>query len=91
MADAVAPLQKATQLHSQDALAWKLLGDALTTTITLKSEGGKIAYVVPSGTIEAYQKYLQLEPSGPYAGQVQAALEELARLTKAPTETKGKS
>lgn len=91
LADAIAPLQKATQLNSQDALAWKLLGDALTNTITSKSEGGKTVYVVPSGAVEAYQKYLQLEPSGPYAGQVQAAVEGLARLTKAATETKEKN
>lgn len=91
LADALAPLQQATQLNPQDALAWKLLGDALTNSITSKSEGGKIVYVVPRGTIEAYQRYLQLEPNGPYAGEVQTAVEGLARLTKAPTETKQKN
>ena len=91
LADAIVPLQKATQLNSQDALAWKLLGDALTNTISSKSDGGKIVYFIPPGTLEAYQRYLQLEPSGTYAGQVQAALEGLARLTKAPTETKEKN
>ena len=34
LADAIKPLQKATQLNPQDALAWKLLGDSLTSTIT---------------------------------------------------------
>lgn len=91
LADAVTPLQKATQLNSQDAVAWKLLGDALTNTVTSKSEGGKIVYFVPPGTLEAYQRYLQLEPSGAYAEQVKAALEGLARLTKAPAETKEKN
>jgi tetratricopeptide (TPR) repeat protein len=94
LADAIAPLQKATQLNPQDALAWKLLGDALTNTITTKSEAGKMIYVIPAGTVEAYQKYLQLEPNGPYAGQVQAALEGLAKLTKGvstTTETKEKN
>jgi tetratricopeptide (TPR) repeat protein len=91
LADAITPLETATQLNPQDALAWKLLGDALTNTISSKSENGKIVYVLPPGTIEAYQKYLQLEPGGPYAGQVQAAVEGLARLTKAPTETKEKN
>ncbi len=94
LADAIAPLQKATQLNPQDALAWKLLGDALTNTITTKSEAGKMIYVIPAGTVEAYQRYLQLEPNGPYAGQVQAALEGLAKLTKGvstPTETKEKN
>jgi tetratricopeptide (TPR) repeat protein len=91
LADAITPLQKATQLNPQDALAWKLLGDALTNTITSKSEDGKMVYLIHPGTIEAYQRYLQLEPNGPYAGQVQAAVEGLTKLTKAPTEAKEKN
>ena len=91
LADAIKPLQKATQLNPQDALAWTLLGDALTNTITSKSEAGKMVYVIPPGTIEAYQRYLQLEPNGPYAGQVQAAVEGLTELTKAATQTKEKN
>jgi len=91
LADAMTPLQKATQLNPQDALAWKLLGDALTNTITSKSEDGKMVYVIPPGTIEAYQRYLRLDPNGPYAGQVHAAVEGLTKLTKAPTETREKN
>ena len=91
LADAITPLQKATQLNPQDALPWKLLGDALTNSITSKSEDGKRVYVIHPGTIEAYQRYLRLEPNGPYAGQVQAAVEGLTRLTKAPTEAKEKN
>ncbi|HEX8835885.1 MAG TPA: tetratricopeptide repeat protein [Candidatus Acidoferrum sp.] len=91
LARAIAPLQKATQINPQDALAWKLLGDALTNTITSKSEGGKMVYVIPPGTIEAYERYLRLEPNGRYAGEVQAAVEGLTKLTKAPTETKEKN
>lgn len=90
-ADAITPLQKATQINSQDALAWKLLGDALTNTITSKSEGGKMVYVIPPGTIDAYERYLQLDPNGPYAGEVQAAVEGLTKLTKVPTKTKEKN
>src|SRR5580704_10147032 len=91
LADAITPLQKVTQLNPQDALAWKLLGDALTNAITSKSEDSKMVYVIHPGTIEAYQRYLQLEPNGPYAGQVQATVEGLTKLTKAPTETKEKN
>src|SRR5215469_10137565 len=92
--DAIAPLQKATQLNPQDALAWKLLGDGLTNTITSKTEGGKIVYTIPSGTIEAYQRYLQLEPNGSYAEQVRAALEGFAQMMKpasTPAEPKEKN
>jgi tetratricopeptide (TPR) repeat protein len=91
LAEAITPLQKATQINSQDALAWKLLGDALTNTITSKSEGDKVVYVIPPGTIEAYERYLQLEPNGPYAGEVQAAVEGLTKLTKVPTKTQEKN
>jgi len=90
LADAVAPLQKAAQLNPQDALSWKLLGDGLTNTITSRSEGGKTVYVIPPGIIEAYRRYLQLEPNGGYAGQVRAALEGFAQMTKPSAETKEK-
>jgi len=89
--DAVAPLQKATLLNPQDALAWKLLGDSLSSTITSQSQDGKIVYVIPPGTLEAYQRCLQLDPNGPYAEQVKSALEGFAQLTKSPTETKEKN
>jgi tetratricopeptide (TPR) repeat protein len=81
--DAVAPLEKATQLNPKDALAWKLLGDALSNSITTKQQKGKMVYVIPPGTMEAYQQYLQLEPNGLYAGQVKATLEGFAQLMKA--------
>ena len=82
LAEAIATLQQVTQLNPQDALAWKLLGDALSSTVTTKPADGKILYVIPAGTIEAYEKYLQLEPTGAYAKQVHEALEELVRLAK---------
>jgi len=86
--DAVGPLEKATLLNPQDALAWKLLGDSLTNTITSQSQDGKTVYVVPPGTLEAYHRYLQLDPNGPYAEQVKSALEGIAQLPKAPVTTK---
>jgi len=71
---AISPLQKATQLKPEDATSWKLLGDALATRITTKEERGSACYIVPSGLIEAYQKYLQLDPAGPYVAQVKEML-----------------
>lgn len=91
MQDAIAPLQKATLLNPKDALAWKLLGDSLSSTITSESRDGKIIYVIPPGTLEAYQRCLQLDPNGPYAGQVKSALEGFAELTKPSTERKEKN
>ena len=89
--DSIGPLQKATVLQPQDALAWKLLGDSLLSTITSKSQDGKTVYVIPPGTVEAYQRYLQLDPNGPYAGQVKSALEGLAQFTKSATGMKQKN
>ena len=89
--DSIAPLQKVTLLNPQDSLAWKLLGDSLLSTITSKSQDGKIVYVIPPGTVEAYQRYLQLDPNGPYAGQVKSALEGLAQFTKPPADKKEKN
>jgi tetratricopeptide (TPR) repeat protein len=82
LAEATAPLEKTTQLNPSDALAWKLLGDALSNAITTRQENGRIIYVVPPGTLAAYQKYLQLQPNGPYAAQVQAVLKGFEQLTK---------
>ncbi len=91
-AEAAGPLQKAVQSNPQDAIAWKLLGDALSAAITTKSERGESVYVIPPGTVEAYQRYLQLQPTGPYAAQSQAALDGLVRLAKSagspPTDAK---
>jgi len=83
LGDAISPLRKATQLNPNDATSWKLLGDALSNTITTTQEKGKLVYVIPPGTIEAYQKYLQLEPNGPYAGQVKTVLDSFAQMPKA--------
>lgn len=85
LSDATPPLQKATQLNPNDALAWKLLGDTLSNAITTRQEGGKLVYIIPPGTIQAYQRYLQLEPNGPFAGQVKAVLDGFAQLPKAST------
>lgn len=85
LGDATPPLQKATQLNPNDALAWKLLGDSLSNGITTRQENGKLVYIIPPGTIEAYQKCLQLEPTGPFASQVKAVLDGFSQLPKAST------
>ncbi|HEV2315109.1 MAG TPA: tetratricopeptide repeat protein [Candidatus Acidoferrales bacterium] len=81
MKDATEPLQKATQMDPKDADAWYLLGNALTNQIDAKKEGGKDVYIIPPGTLEAYQKYLELQPTGPHAADAKASLESLAQLS----------
>lgn len=84
---AVGPLQQTTEINANDAFAWKLLGDALSSGITTQQEQGKVIYVIPPGTLEAYQKYLQLAPNGPYASQVKSTLDGFAQLTKGEGKT----
>jgi tetratricopeptide (TPR) repeat protein len=80
-ADAVAPLQKATQTDPKDAQAWFLLGGALSALIEPKQEGDKMTYVIPPGTAEAYQKAIETAPAGsPIAEQAKQMLDGLASM-----------
>lgn len=79
--EAVAPLQKATQLNPKDAQAWFLLGSALVNTIDYKQEGGKEVAVIPPGTAEAFQKCLELEPTGPHAADAKSSLDALQQMS----------
>lgn len=81
MSDAATPLKKATELNPNDAQTWYLLGNALMSQIDTKKENGKDVYVVPPGTREAYQKYLKLEPNGPFAAEAKQALAGLDAMT----------
>ncbi|MGB7766999.1 MAG: tetratricopeptide repeat protein, partial [Candidatus Acidiferrales bacterium] len=92
MDEAVAPLQKATQLDPNGADAWFLLGNALVAGISTKKEGTKDVYVIPPGTEEAYKKYLELQPNGPFAGQAKESLDAVMQMSgeKVTNEIKNK-
>ena len=81
--DAVTPFQKATSLNPKDAQSWFLLGGALTGEIQTQTVGDKVTYTIPPGTLEAYQKCIDADPSGPYAAQAKAALDGLAQYSQA--------
>jgi len=78
--DAVAPLEKVTQLDPKDAQAWYLLGSADTGLIQPKQEGDKMTFIIPPGTAEAYQKCIDIDPNGPYAAQAKQNLDALASM-----------
>ncbi len=78
--DAVVPLQKATQADPTNADTWFLLGNALMNTMQSKMVDGKLTAVVNPGTVEAYQKYLQMAPNGPNAEQAKQTLQVLQQL-----------
>jgi tetratricopeptide (TPR) repeat protein len=88
--EAVGPLEKAVQADPKDAQTWFLLGGALSAKIDSKQQGDKLIYIIPPGTAEAYQKAIDAAPTGPYAPQAKAALEQLAALSGGEETTIGK-
>ncbi len=81
MKEATEPLKKATDANPKDAQAWFLFGGALAGQIDTKQEGEKLIYIIPPGTMEAYQKCIDLAPKTPLAQQAKEALDGLAALS----------
>jgi tetratricopeptide (TPR) repeat protein len=80
MKEAVEPLKKATELDPKSAQAWYLLGAALVGSMDYKQVGSKLEVIVQPGTVEAYQKALELDPNGPYGQQAKQGLEALQQI-----------
>ncbi len=85
--EAATAFQKVTQLDPKDAQTWFLLGSSLAAQIDAKQEGGKEVYIIPPGAKDAYQKCVDANPSGPYAPQCKAGLDELAQLSGGQSTT----
>lgn len=68
-----AAADKAIQANPNDPLPYYLKGQALIAKATVDSKTQRI--VLPPGCAEAYEKYLQLDPSGPYSGDVKGILD----------------
>ncbi len=93
MKEAVEPLKKATELDPKNAQGWYLLGAALVNLMASKQEGDKLILILQPGTVEAYQKAVELDPSGPYGAQAKQGLETLEQMglgiqTKVKARTK---
>lgn len=80
MKEAVEPLKKATDLDPKNPQAWYLLGAALVGAMDYKQVGSKMEVIVQPGTVEAYQKALELDPNGPYGAQAKQGLEALQQM-----------
>lgn len=80
-------LRKATELDPKSPQGWFLYAATLVANIQVKQEGDKMTFIVLPGTIEAYQKCIDLDPSGPFAAQAKAGLEELKGMG-VPVDTK---
>ena len=70
---AVLAFRKATELDPEYSMAWYQLGVSLSAEATLDEKTGKITPV--PGTVEALQKYIELEPTGPYAAGAKSLIE----------------
>lgn len=91
MKEAVEPLKKATELDPKNAQAWYLMGAALVGAMEYKKVGDKMEVVVQPGTVEAYQKAVELDPKGPYGEQAKQGLDALAQMAPGiDTKTKVK-
>ena len=72
---AISAFTKATEAQPDFANAYYQLATVLVGTAQMKDDGS----VIPApGTVEAYQKYLDLEPGGPYAASAQAMVQSLS-------------
>lgn len=80
MKEAIEPLKKATELDPKSAQAWYLLGAALVGAMEYKKVGDKMEVVVQPGTVEAYQKAVELDPNGQYGQQAKQGLDALQQL-----------
>jgi hypothetical protein len=54
-----------------------LYGASLVANIQTKQEGEKMTFIIMPGTVEAYQKCIELDPNGPLATLARQGLEEL--------------
>jgi tetratricopeptide (TPR) repeat protein len=69
----VSAADKAIAANPNDPLPYYLKGQALITKATVDPKTQRI--VLPEGCGDAYQKYLQLDPNGPYAADVKGILD----------------
>lgn len=77
MKEAIEPLKKATDIDPKSAQTWYLLGAAMVGGMDFKTEKDKIIPVILPGTLEAYQKAIDLDAQGPFGAQAKQGLEQL--------------
>ncbi|HXN24436.1 MAG TPA: tetratricopeptide repeat protein [Candidatus Dormibacteraeota bacterium] len=80
MKEAIEPLKKATEIDPKSAQTWYLLGAAMVGGMEYKKEQDKYIPIILPGTLEAYQKAIDLDPSGPFGAQAKQGLEMLQQM-----------
>ena len=82
--EAVEPLKKASEMDPKNPQVWYLLGAALVGSMETKKNGDKLEFVIQPGTVEAYQKAVELDPNGgpnSYGAQAKLGLEALQQIS----------
>jgi len=81
----VEPLKKATEADPKNAQGWYLLGASLVGTIDstkdCKVTSDKMECKIPEGTVEAYQKAVELDPNGTWGQQAKDGLTGLEAMS----------
>jgi tetratricopeptide (TPR) repeat protein len=78
LGDAVEPFRKSVELDPKSAQTWYLLGASLVYKMTTKKVGDKEEVVLAPGTLEAYQKALEIDgPNGTWGKQAAEGIEQL--------------
>jgi tetratricopeptide (TPR) repeat protein len=83
-----AAADKAITADPKNPLPYYLKGQALAGKITVDPKTG--AYIVPPGCAEAYQKYLELAPTGQFAAESKAVLDETQTKVNSKYKATGK-
>jgi tetratricopeptide (TPR) repeat protein len=81
MQEAVEPLQKSASIDPKNAQTYYLLGACLVASADYKQVGDKMEVTLKPGTVEAYQKAIELDPNGPWGKQAKDGLEQVQQLT----------
>ena len=85
----VAAADKAIAADPNKPIPYYLKGKALINKATVDQKTGKI--VLPPGCAEAYEKYLDLAPDGPFAPEVKSVLQESGQTIKSTYKAGKKS
>ena len=81
MQEAVEPLKKAAEIDPKNAQTWYLLGACLVASADYKQVGDKMQVTLKPGTVEAYQKAVELDPNGTWGKQAKDGLEQVQQIT----------
>jgi tetratricopeptide (TPR) repeat protein len=70
----IAAAQEALKVDPNQPVLYYIIGQGLVQSATVDPKTNKI--ILPPGCAEAYQKYLELAPTGPYAADAQGILSQ---------------